>query len=217
MPAAPEAPVLPRLAVSVIMLRRDADDPVVFIQNRAHTMDFAAGMVVFPGGRVDGKDYVTARKPELSRVAERHASAWQKSAISDGGARSTREMSAILLAAALREVEEETGASLTAGELTPWANWVTPSGMPKRFDTYFYLTQPAPSLDPRHQTTEASSSHWSSVRSILTEADDGALQLMPPTRHLLEELVGLDPDDKQFRSGRPIEPVWAMLPGRPVL
>ncbi len=211
MPEAPETPVVPRLAVSVIMLRRDVDEPEVFIQNRVQTMDFAPGVVVFPGGRVDGKDYGTARNPELTRIAENHAVAWQKCTIGDNGAGSARELSAILLAAALREVKEETGASLTAGELTPWANWVTPASMPKRFDTYFYLTQPAPSLDPRHQTTEADSSHWASVRSILKDADDGALKIMPPTRHLLEELAGLEPDDKQFRSGRPIEPVRMVL------
>ena len=46
----PPAAAEPRLAASVILLR-DADHGLeAFVQHRVNTMDFAAGMVVFPGG-----------------------------------------------------------------------------------------------------------------------------------------------------------------------
>lgn len=46
----------PRLAVSVVMLRDSPRGIEVFVQHRASTMDFAAGVIAFPGGRVDDVD-----------------------------------------------------------------------------------------------------------------------------------------------------------------
>lgn len=185
--------VEPRLAVSVLMLRRDAPEIEVFIQHRVSTMDFAAGAVVFPGGRVDPIDYESAASHVLTPAEwDRHALAWERSAVAVEGPTSVRDMSRVLVAAALREVQEETGAVLEAGELVPWANWVTPPGGPKRFDTYFYLAVVGPSSEPRHQTTEASASHWLPVREVLQGAADGTLQLMRPTFVLLKELAELD-------------------------
>ena len=51
--------VAPRPAVSVIPLRDGPGGVEVFVQHRQSTMDFAAGAVVFPGGRCDPGD-VTA-------------------------------------------------------------------------------------------------------------------------------------------------------------
>ncbi|CAM4119988.1 hypothetical protein [Janibacter anophelis] len=50
------SPVVPRPAVSVIPLRDGPDGLEAFVQHRATTMDFAAGVVVFPGGRCDPSD-----------------------------------------------------------------------------------------------------------------------------------------------------------------
>lgn len=207
-PASEPTPAVPRLAVSVLMLRRDAPNVEVFIQNRAHTMDFAAGVVVFPGGRVDDADYKSARAdPVPPPILQRHASSWAKCSVAAGGPVSLAEMSGVLLAAALREVEEETGALLSVGDLLPWANWITPPERTKRFDTYFYLTVVAPSLEPRHQTTEADSSHWAPVGEILRGADDGRLKLMRPTRALLLELADLSDVAGLPRQPRVIIPV----------
>ncbi len=45
-----------RPAVSVIMVRDGDSGLEAFVQHRVTTMDFAAGVVVFPGGRVDPVD-----------------------------------------------------------------------------------------------------------------------------------------------------------------
>ena len=180
--------VVPRLAVSVLMLRGDE----IFIQNRSLTMDFAAGAVVFPGGRVDDVDSVTARtRPAPAALLNHHALCWSETSVAVGSRGEVVDAAGVLLAAAVREVQEETGAVLTPEDLTPWANWITPASYGKRFDTFFYLTVLAPSLEPRHQTTEADSSHWSSVTSILADAAAGRVELMRPTEALLRELVDL--------------------------
>ncbi|MHA7273441.1 NUDIX hydrolase [Arthrobacter sp. TMT4-20] len=185
--------VVPRLAVSVLMIRGDE----IFIQNRSLTMDFAAGVVVFPGGRVDAVDHVTAvAHPAPAHLLANHARSWAATSIASGRGPgsievSPAEASGVLLAAAVREVQEETGAVLAPEDLTPWANWITPASYGKRFDTFFYLTVLAPTVDPRHQTTEADSSHWATARWILAGAADGQLNLMRPTEALLKELAGL--------------------------
>lgn len=160
----------PRLAASVILVRdvplpaspggsagpesagrpisKDAvSDLEVFVQHRVSTMDFAAGMVVFPGGRVDHAD--SSGWNFTDDVVEQHAAAWHRSSIAVEPA-SARHNAGRVLAAAQREVFEEAGLKLDAATLRPWANWVTPEDQPKRFDTYFYLACPAPG--PSHST-----------------------------------------------------------------
>src|SRR4029453_345901 len=127
-----EAVVTPRLAASVIILRDGPEGLEVFVQHRVSTMDFAAGMVVFPGGRVDDVDKQGWEYPD--ELLLRHARAWGKSSLATNGPLRP-EAAGMLLAAAQREVFEEAGIQLEAGELLPWANWVTPTDQPKRFDT----------------------------------------------------------------------------------
>lgn len=71
-------PVTPRVAVSVVPLRDGPGGLEVFVQHRASTMDFAAGAVVFPGGRVDDVDRkatgMPPRTPRPQRPGARRAS-----------------------------------------------------------------------------------------------------------------------------------------------
>ncbi|MFI7060469.1 NUDIX hydrolase [Kribbella sp. NPDC050124] len=53
-------PAEPRPASTVILLRDTAAGPEVYLLRRQRTMAFAAGMTVFPGGRVDATDSTVA-------------------------------------------------------------------------------------------------------------------------------------------------------------
>lgn len=193
-------------AVSVLMLRDGDDGLEVFVQHRVSTMDFAAGVVVFPGGRVDPVDSTTA--PSITVPDPQvHTSAWSKSTIAEDA-----EGWRVLLATAVREVEEETGAVLDPAGLMPWANWVTPLGRPKRFDTYFY-TIAAPELAAaHHQTTEAHTSEWRSVAGILADEAEGTLKLMRPTFVLLRELSEFSTVAEAAGTERIIDPVRPEFP-----
>ena len=201
----PENPPEARLAASVILLRDGTDGPEVFVQHRVSTMDFAAGMVVFPGGRVDAVDGSGWSFPD--DVARQHAQAWHRCSIAAEDAGTAGHNAGRVLAAALREVEEEAGLVLDPGQLRPWANWVTPEDQPKRFDTYFYLALPGAEAEARHQTTEAWQSLWMPVRGILEAEASGALKLMPPTLVLLEELLRLGDAGTALAVERDIVPV----------
>lgn len=194
----------PRLAVSVVLIRDSLNGLEVFVQHRASTMDFAAGVVAFPGGRVDDVDSLP-RQCSVD-LLEAHAAAWERTGVSSEVSEA-RHNAGRLIAAAVREVSEECGISLEPLALTPWANWITPEGLPKRFDTYFFVCALAPGVEPRHVTTEASHSRWVLVRKLLEEEAAGTQRLLPPTLAILDELLEEGGAEHTHQKRRIIEAV----------
>lgn len=197
----------PRLAASVILLRNAPGGLEAFVQHRVSTMDFAAGMVVFPGGRVDPADADGWDYP--AGLLESHAVQWRLSSLANGDPGTPQSRAGTVLAAAIREVREEAGLDLEASDLRPWANWITPVDMPKRFDTFFYIAKPAPGAQPRHQTTEAWQSLWMPVDGILAAEAEGRLKLMPPTYYLLKEVSGFESVEALWHADHEVVPVLA--------
>lgn len=153
----------PLRAVSVIPLRDHDGVLEVFIQHRAHTMDFAPGVVVFPGGRVDPIDESTAYRSGV----------------------------AVAQACAVREVAEEASAVIDPADLIAWDRWITPVGYPKRFDVEFFLLPVADGAEFVHSTGEAIDSVWMPVADLVTAVETGRLNMVPPTRTIIDELSAL--------------------------
>lgn len=207
-PPGVEMPVKP--AVSVIVGRDTADGLEVFVQHRVTTMDFAAGVLVYPGGRVDPQDHEMGAALELpSDILDSHVRAWSKTEL--GG---EPEFAKALIATAQREVGEEAGATIAATALKPWANWITPPGRTRRFDTYFYVARGEEIGDLRHQTTEATNSEWMNVEHILAEEAAERLKLMRPTLVLLNEVHRFGSIEALMSAERDIEPVRPFAPGK---
>jgi 8-oxo-dGTP pyrophosphatase MutT (NUDIX family) len=194
----------PRLAVSVVLIRDSLNGLEVFVQHRASTMDFAAGVVAFPGGRVDDVDSLP--RPFSVDLLEEHAAAWERTRVSAEVSEACHNAGR-LIAAAVREVAEECDITLDPRALTPWANWITPEGLPKRFDTYFFVCALSPDVEPRHVTTEASRSQWVPVRQLLEEEAAGTQRLLPPTLTILDELLEVGGAEHMHHKRRVIEPV----------
>ncbi|QNE20240.1 NUDIX hydrolase [Kribbella qitaiheensis] len=99
-------PVEPRPASTVILLRDTATGPEVYLLRRQQSMAFAAGMTVFPGGRVDPTD---------SSIAD----SWSGPSPASFGERlgCSADTAAAYVAAAVRETFEESGV-LLAGTST---------------------------------------------------------------------------------------------------
>ncbi len=199
-----------RLAASVILLREGPNGAEVFVQHRASTMDFAAGAVAFPGGRADDED--SSDWGFEREVIDAHATAWA----STDAARNPwqrRDKVGKLIAAALREVAEECGIALSAKGLVPWANWMTPEGLPKRFDTYFFVTVVGDGVEPRHQTTEATRSHWARISALIEDQEAGVLTILPPTLSILDELQELSSVEEIVLTPRSIKTVCLRADG----
>lgn len=181
-----DAQVPTRKAASVLLLREAANGFEVFIQHRASTMDFAAGMVVYPGGRVDTQDAQEVETGTLdSALLAEHAQRWKHSSVFSEDEQRASFYAGEVLAAARREVFEETGLLLDPEQLHPWANWVTPPGLPRRFDTFFFVAALRPGQEPRHQTTEAVTSKWVRPEELFTALGRGELKMMRPTQRTL--------------------------------
>jgi 8-oxo-dGTP pyrophosphatase MutT (NUDIX family) len=97
-------PAEPRNAATVVLMRAGASGPEVYLLQRQTSMEFAAGMCVFPGGGVDPRDFD-------------HAVAWAGPSPATWAARLgvDEEQARALVCAAVRETFEESGV-LLAGE-----------------------------------------------------------------------------------------------------
>src|SRR5216684_8949233 len=168
-----EKVVTPRPA-STILLLRDAtgtDEIEVFMMVRHYEIDFNSGALVFPGGSVDKGDQDIIASPELYSGGEGLDTASLSFRIA--AIRETFEESGILLArpreskalvdarragaieaahrtalcegkTTLLKVLTDSGMLLALDELVPYAHWITPEGLPKRFDTWFFLAAAPP-------------------------------------------------------------------------
>jgi len=209
-------PVTPRPASTILLLRDAAgnDEIAVFMMVRHYEIDFNSGALVFPGGSVDKGDQEIIARPELYSGGgglDASALSFRIAAI-----RETFEESGILLArphgsgalidarrageieaahrAALCEgkttflqVLADNGLLLALDELVPYAHWITPEGMPKRFDTWFFLAAAPPEQAGAHDGKESTDSIWVSPREALAGGESGRFKLpFPTTRNLIK-------------------------------
>jgi 8-oxo-dGTP pyrophosphatase MutT (NUDIX family) len=77
---------------------------------------------------------------------------------------------------------------LDLGSVIYWAHWVTPSGVPRRFDTRFFVTRAPASHEHTADTHETTECIWMTPRELLAKAHDDAMRIAQPTRYNLEDL-----------------------------
>jgi 8-oxo-dGTP pyrophosphatase MutT (NUDIX family) len=226
-------------AATVVLLRDGAAGLDAWLLTRVTQMAFAAGMSVFPGGRVDDSD---VRVPWSGTPPEYFADRFE----------CTADEARSLVGAAVRETFEETGVLLTApahdlsayrveveaGRLAfptllrryqlgvdasavrPWARWVTPPGQPRRYDTHFFVAALPDGAEAADVTTESSVAGWIGVADAVAEAEDGRRAMMTPTITTLESLlpyvtvaeVLAGSDGRALRAIRPERPNARDLP-----
>jgi 8-oxo-dGTP pyrophosphatase MutT (NUDIX family) len=194
-------------AATVLLLRDGAAGMEVFMVRRATKMDFAAGALVFPGGKVDPPDrapFLRKRCGDVSDVDD------YQLALRVAAVRETFEECGVLLArphgekdlvpeARVQELEKKYRDALTKDEigidamileedldlacdlLVYYAHWITPVIRPKRFDTHFYLA-PAPADQvPLHDGSESLDSLWTTPQAAIDSFIAGGYQVMFPT------------------------------------
>jgi 8-oxo-dGTP pyrophosphatase MutT (NUDIX family) len=119
--------------------------------------------------------------------------------------------------AGARETREEAGLDLDPASFVATSRWITPVGIPKRFDTWFFLTKIARDAEVSIDRSEIIDCLWISPAEALARPD---FRLVFPTIKNLEALVGFDSVDALIdsRRGANIEPVMPVLVnGRPAL
>jgi 8-oxo-dGTP pyrophosphatase MutT (NUDIX family) len=211
----PTEPGVARPASTILLLRQGATDAIdVFMMVRHYQIEFASGALVFPGGSVDPRDQEIVARPELYSGIHGDDAATLNFRIA--AIRETFEESRILLARprgcdalidakrageiadahrdALNEgnvkfanIIADNDLVLALDLLVPYAHWITPEGMKKRFDTWFFLAEAPPEQVGMHDGKESTDSIWLSPREALEGGASGRFTLpFPTTRNLIK-------------------------------
>ena len=187
-------------AATLILMRPAAagGPPEILMLERAETMAFAAGALVFPGGRIDPEDEaMAARFPSLTDAAARIA-AIRETIEETGVAPALRPAAdAAGLRRAMAEgrpfaaLLDETCLALDLDALTPFARWCPNFREARRFDTLFYLAEAPEGGGTLHSADETESVHtfWASAETVLAEIGAGRAKAIFPTRRNLERLA----------------------------
>lgn len=206
----------PKPASSLLTLREintpQGTQLQVFMIVRHKKIDFASGAIVFPGGKVAETDYGSIRKQCIQSDQFDDA----ELALRIAAIRETFEESGLLFARhqneacyiedneqshllkyrnainakeiTFSEFIQEEKLELAVNALTPFAHWITPEMVPKRFDTHFYITPAPSSQTATPDGNESVEAIWISPNDAVQQGETGALTVIFPTRMNLQKL-----------------------------
>jgi 8-oxo-dGTP pyrophosphatase MutT (NUDIX family) len=188
-PTTDGAVVTPRPAATVLLVRDGPQGLQVFMVVRHHKIDFASGALVFPGGKVDPEDFALAGDDidAASRLAAVRET-FEECGVLLTRPRGGGALPKIAPRANFRELLQAESLEPALDTLTPFAHWITPPIMPKRFDTRFYIVAAPDGQTAAHDGGEAVDSVWIEPARALIEADGGRRTLVLATRLNLELL-----------------------------
>jgi len=185
-------------AATLIVVRdRDSSPPELLMVERAGGMAFAAGALVFPGGRIDEVDRRLAERlnADAARIAAIRETV-EETAIAVGlkpvpSEDQAQELQRDLVAdAPLAELLDAHGLALDVVELTPFARWVPKFHAVRRFDTMFYVARaPLGDWQPHVIEGECAGAAWVTAGDVLEREKRGDARLIFPTRRTLERLA----------------------------
>ncbi|WP_293904330.1 NUDIX domain-containing protein [Phenylobacterium sp.] len=188
---------------ATILLLRDAPEFQVLMVKRHHQIDFASGALVFPGGKMHAGDHDPAWADHCNGWAAFDA---EQRGLRIGAIREAFEEAGILLAErldgstfgeacdlAVREavdrgetafidVVADLGVRLRLDALTVFARWITPTMMPKRFDTWFYAVRAPSDQVAACDGRETVDAEWIHPAEILRLEAAGERTVIFPTR-----------------------------------
>ncbi len=222
---------------TVMLLRDDRGALEVFMVQRHHQIDFASSALVFPGGKVDPAD----RDPALrARCTGCEALDDETFAVRVAAVRETFEECGVLLARGRGEttllpesrvrplearyrsdllsraitlgaIAEAHDLDLALDAMVPFAHWITPAFMPKRFDTHFYLVPAPPDQVAAHDGEESVDSLWIAPGRAIEDAKAKRRMIIFPTlRNLIKLARSKNVAEAIERARR--EPVVTVLP-----
>jgi len=187
----------------------------VFMVVRHHQIDSFSGALVFPGGKLeeaDGDKALRARCGGADKIDDAELKfrvAGVREAFEECGVLLARKRGerALIAAADLKAIETKWRARLAKDEasivdmveaedleiatelMTPYAHWITPTFVPKRFDTWFFLAEAPEDQIALHDGSESTDSVWIGAQEAIEEAKAGKRTLVHATSKNLELLV----------------------------
>jgi len=205
------APPVLRPAATLLLLR-DGAAAIEVLMLRRHEDAFFSGALVFPGGRVDDGDGALRPHCRVPPGLDDETVAYRIAAIresyEEAGILAARVIGddSLISAAALAALEqsfiEQLGRPphfvdiVTSGKLelaidalVPYAHWVTPERVAKRYDTRFFLAHAPADQVPRPDGQEAVAVAWLTPAAAFAEAEAMRERLIFATRLNLARLA----------------------------
>ena len=186
-------------AATLILVRdRPGGPPELLMVERAEGMAFAAGALVFPGGRIDAADRRLADRIGIAEggVVAAIRETVEETAVPVGLTPVPDEAAARALQAKLVADEDfgdclaQAALSLDPAALTPFARWVPKFHAVRRFDTLFFVARcPDGDWRPRAIERECAGAFWLTAQEVLNRDQNGEARLIFPTRRNLERLA----------------------------
>ena len=194
------SPVTPKDAAAVVLLK-DEHDPQVFWVKRGPRLRFMAGYHAFPGGQIDEDDasvkVLNCEDPSIARVVACAAReileetgvliAAGSEALSPEYLRRLREELATGTTPFSRLLERE-GLTLDAERFIFAPRWITPSHMPRRFDTRFLAAWLPEGQETDVLPGELESGEWLRPREALARWRAGESLIATPILDILRAL-----------------------------
>src|ERR1700738_3344982 len=207
-------PAVPRLSATILILRDTRQGMEVLMVTRHDEVDSFSGALVFPGGKLaegDEDSRVCARCSGVENLS------LEQVALRVGAIREVFEESGILLARArganallgaehatqlaeryrqqlasgakgIADLLEAEDLVLACEELVPFARWITPTFVPKRFDTYFYLAAAPAEQIAVHDGKEMVEAQWIRPADALADQASGKRKIVTATLLNLRKL-----------------------------
>ena len=119
-----------------------------------------------------------------------------------------------LRACAMRELAEEAGIELEAGEeLVPFTRWITPEVIATRFDAWFFLALAPAHTPPKADGVETTEARWFQPTAALRAQESGELVLSFPTQTQLRWLAEFRTSDEAMAAyrKRTLEPILPVV------
>lgn len=187
------------IPAATLVIFRDSSHgpPELLVVERAKAMAFAAGALVFPGGRVDPGDRALAAALAGDPDETAHRIAAIRETIEEAGLPIGLDPCPAELASMRAALHAGTpfaaalaGARLDLDALIPFARWRPAHANMRIFDTRFYLARLPPDAPiATVDETENVRLLWATAAQILADADCGRATIIYPTRRNLERLA----------------------------
>lgn len=223
-----------RAAASLVLARDGVAGVEVLLVKRGDAGDFP-GLHVFPGGLVDAADsddrllaasrrdaasassllntdnalpaFIAAVRESLEEVgvllghlpgAASPFAAWQRTLLA-------KERS-------FADIVATENLSLATDALGYFSHWITPTGIPRRYDTRFFVARMPPAQSVTVDGREAVSADWLTPREALAANDRGDIRLIFPTIRNLAALAEFESVEALLEHAARPRPVPAMQP-----
>lgn len=214
-------PAPPRPASTIMLLRDGPAGLEAFMVVRHHQIDFASGALVFPGGRMEatdaelagslfGVDPLAPFKVAAIREAFEECGVLMARPPGEDGLVPPGRVENLDRAAPFAELLARENLAPAIDCLVPFAHWITPAFLPKRFDTHFFLALAPAGHALAHDGREAVNSVWISPREALAERGRRFKLLFPTERNLWK--LSAHADAASVLASARVEPIVTVQP-----